>query len=175
MGAHQTHPVNIEQICSFGAWRYGDYTGYVEQSWIKRLGLCWNTKLSLEETKVPELKKRWGVVLGMYAGFWSPALPTMEGPDSSGSLTSYLPAASICSAVAEDGGRRQNRAAYCDNNMVYIGDSCKPSATVLKPCRAMYELSLACSDHEWVYPPAPASCMAFHASKSEYLNAELFL
>lgn len=40
--------------------------------------------------------------------------------------------------------------------MVYIGDSCKPSATVLKPGRAMCELSLACSDHEWVYPAAPA-------------------
>lgn len=40
--------------------------------------------------------------------------------------------------------------------MVYIGDSCKPGATVLKPRRAMYELSLARSDHEWVYPPAPA-------------------
>lgn len=119
-------------------------------------GALLNSKLSLEETKVPELKKRWGMMLGMYAGFWSPALPTMEGPDSSGSLTSYLPAASICSAVAEDGGRRQNRAAYWDNNVVYIGDSCKPSATVLKPCRAMCELSLACSDREWVSLPAPA-------------------
>lgn len=41
-----------------------------------------------------------------------PSPAHVEGPDSSGSLTSYLPAASICSAVAEDGGRRQNRAAY---------------------------------------------------------------
>lgn len=49
---------------------------------------------------------------GTYASFWSPALPTVEGPDSSGSLTSYLHPAPICLVVAEDGGRRENRAAY---------------------------------------------------------------
>lgn len=58
------------------------------------------------------VKEEVGNDAGDVAGFWSPALPTVEGPDSSGSLTSYLPAASICSAVAEDGGPRQNRAAY---------------------------------------------------------------
>lgn len=51
---------------------------------------------------------------GTYAGFWSLALPTVEGPDSSGSLfaSSYLHPAPICLVVAEDGGRRENRAAY---------------------------------------------------------------
>lgn len=49
---------------------------------------------------------------GTYASFWSPTLPTVERPDSSGSLTSYLHPAPICSVVAEDGGRRENRAAY---------------------------------------------------------------
>lgn len=93
---------------------------------------------------------------GTYASFWSPTLPTVERPDSSGSLTSYLHPAPICSVVAEDGGRRKNRAAYWDNNVVYIGDSRKLSATVLKPCRVMCELSLACLNHEWAYPAAPA-------------------
>lgn len=70
-------------------------------------GALLNSKLSLEETKVPELKKRWGMMLGMYAGFWSPALPTVEGPDSSGSLTSYLlqPLSARLWWRMEDGGK----------------------------------------------------------------------
>lgn len=95
---------------------------------------------------------------GTYASFWSPALPTVEGPDSSGSLTSYLHPAPICLVVAEDGGRRENRAAYWDNNVVYIGDSCKPSATVLKPRRAMCEL-FASLFKSWVGVSASSSLM----------------
>lgn len=86
MRAHQTHPVNIEQICSFGAWWYGDYTGYVEQSWIKRLGLCWTIVARNAGAKV---KEEVGNDAGdiCYSSFWSPALPTMAGPDSFRSLS----------------------------------------------------------------------------------------
>lgn len=39
-------------------------------------------------------------------------------------------------AAAEDGGRRENRAAYWDNNSGYAGDSCNLSGTALKPSKA---------------------------------------
>lgn len=88
------------------------------------------------------------------------------------SVCSYLHPAPICLVVAEDGGRRENRAAYWDNNVVYIGDSCKPSAIVLKPCRAMCELSLACSSHEWANPPGlmyGISCFQNRAPKCWFI------
>lgn len=84
------------------------------------------------------------------------------------SASTYLCPAPIWLAVAEDGGRRENRAAYWDNNVVYICDSCKPSATALKPFRATCELSLARPSHEWVN--LPAQCAAFRAFKTLHLQ-----
>lgn len=53
--------------------------------------------------------------------------------------------------------REKNRAAYWDNNVVYTGDSCKPSATALKPRGATRELSATARlNGEWAYPPAQA-------------------
>lgn len=61
MGAHQTRPVNIEQMCSFGARRYGDYIGCVEESWIKWLG--WRSAVTgtTGGARVKK-RKRWGMI-----------------------------------------------------------------------------------------------------------------
>lgn len=55
-------------------------------------GAVLNCKLSLEEMKVPKVKEEVGndAGKGAYASFWSPALPTVEGPDSSGSHSPSL-------------------------------------------------------------------------------------
>lgn len=107
-------------------------------------GAVLNCKLSLEEMKVPKEKKRWwrgGDDAGDICLLFEP------NPAHCGaawqfwvtlSVATYHHPAPIRLVVAEDGGQRENRAAYWDNNVVYIGDSCKPSATVLKPYGASF-------------------------------------
>lgn len=176
MGAHQTHPVNIEQISSFGAWQYGDYTGYVEQSWIKWLGLCWTASYGWKEWRCQSERRGGEWCRGHMLASGALPCPLWRGMTVLGhSLLPWLsPPSSDLLGSGGGWSMKENRAAYWDNNVVYIGDSCKPSATALKPCRAMCVFSPACSNHEWANLPAKAKHMAFHAFKTLHLNCDLF-
>lgn len=66
-----------------------------------------NSELSSEETKVPELKKRWGMMPGTRAGFWSPALPMWRGLTVLGHslVISPQPLSARLRRRMEDGGK----------------------------------------------------------------------
>lgn len=173
MGTHQTHPVNIEQICSFWARRYGDYFGYVEQSWIKWLGLvlCGGGSPSSCSSSRAMIGRNWGArvkeEVGNDAGDTCKLLE--PSPAHCGAGLTVLGHSLVISTLlliapcrgrgwrGRESEREKNRAAYWDNNVVYTGDSCKPSATALKPRGATHKLSAAaCLNGEWAYPPAQA-------------------
>lgn len=158
MGAHQTHPVNIEQICSFGARRYGDYTGYLEQSWIKWLRLHWTASYHRKKRRCHS-KRRGGMwCRGTYASFWSPALPTAEGPDSSGSLS---PSLAISARPLSARWRRRMEDRGKMGRLIEIIMWCTSVTVVSRVPRCLShagrsELSRAPSNHEWANPPAQA-------------------
>ena len=73
----------------------------------------------------------WGQMLASGAGLCPLCSLVLERSDSSGSLLPSLPSYLGSVAMARAGGCWENRAAYGDNDVVYIGDSHKPVATAL--------------------------------------------